>query len=85
MMKFHSALRPEVVFVFVVLSTTLEPTFVEEIGNTTVPAGRSIKLACSVKDLGTYKEQERWFRNGVIVNDDLYSISLSSVLPDLSD
>lgn len=37
------------------MSTTLEPTFVEEIGNTTVPAGRSIKLACSVKDLGTYK------------------------------
>ncbi|KAK0078752.1 hypothetical protein PV325_002130 [Microctonus aethiopoides] len=40
-----------------VISTTLEPTFVEEIGNTTVPAGRSIKLACSVKDLGTYKEK----------------------------
>lgn len=37
------------------VSTVAEPEFVEEIGNTTVPAGRNIKLACSVKDLGTYK------------------------------
>ncbi|KAF7989828.1 hypothetical protein HCN44_008502 [Aphidius gifuensis] len=40
---------------FTTVSTVAEPEFVEEIGNTTVPAGRNIKLACSVKDLGTYK------------------------------
>ncbi|XP_034934008.1 lachesin-like [Chelonus insularis] len=40
---------------FTTVSTIPEPEFVEPIGNTTVPAGRSIKLACSVKDLGTYK------------------------------
>lgn len=37
------------------VSSIPEPEFLEEIGNTTVPAGRNIKLACSVKDLGTYK------------------------------
>ncbi|CAG5093190.1 Protein of unknown function [Cotesia congregata] len=37
------------------VSNIPEPEFLEEIGNTTVPAGRNIKLACSVKDLGTYK------------------------------
>ncbi|KAJ8679701.1 hypothetical protein QAD02_015488, partial [Eretmocerus hayati] len=33
----------------------MEPEFVKEIGNITVPAGRSVKLACTVKDLGSYK------------------------------
>ncbi|XP_011300704.1 lachesin isoform X1 [Fopius arisanus] len=37
------------------LTTVPEPEFVDEIGNKTVPAGRNIKLACSVKDLGSYK------------------------------
>ncbi|XP_043529498.1 uncharacterized protein LOC122539003 isoform X2 [Frieseomelitta varia] len=32
-----------------------DPEFVDEIGNITVPAGRNVKLACSVKDLGPYK------------------------------
>ncbi|XP_011500615.1 PREDICTED: lachesin-like [Ceratosolen solmsi marchali] len=36
-------------------SSVLEPEFVKEIGNITVPAGRSVKLACTVKDLGTFK------------------------------
>ncbi|XP_031778750.1 lachesin isoform X2 [Nasonia vitripennis] len=40
---------------FTTASTVLEPEFVKEIGNITVPAGRSVKLACTVKDLGTYK------------------------------
>ncbi|XP_076475383.1 lachesin isoform X2 [Bombus vancouverensis nearcticus] len=32
-----------------------DPEFIDEIGNITVPAGRTVKLACSVKDLGPYK------------------------------
>lgn len=32
-----------------------EPEFTEYIENVTVPAGRNIKLACSVKNLGSYK------------------------------
>lgn len=37
------------------VSAIADPEFTEEIGNITVPAGRDVKLACSVKDLGTYK------------------------------
>ncbi|KAK0091027.1 hypothetical protein PV326_003859 [Microctonus aethiopoides] len=59
-----------------VMSTTLEPTFVEEIGNTTVPAGRSIKLACSVKDLGTYKGKSEKFR----INNDTESDTSNKIL-----
>lgn len=32
-----------------------DPEFTEIIENITVPAGRNVKLACSVKDLGSYK------------------------------
>lgn len=32
-----------------------DPEFTESIENITVPAGRNIKLACSVKNLGSYK------------------------------
>lgn len=32
-----------------------DPEFTDVIDNITVPAGRSIKLACSVKNLGSYK------------------------------
>lgn len=32
-----------------------EPEFTEVIENVTVPAGRNVKLACSVKNLGSYK------------------------------
>ncbi|KAL7303732.1 hypothetical protein TKK_0003865 [Trichogramma kaykai] len=35
--------------------TILEPEFVKEIGNITMPAGRDVKLACTVKNLGSYK------------------------------
>jgi hypothetical protein len=31
------------------------PEFTEQIENITVPAGRNVKLSCSVKNLGTYK------------------------------
>lgn len=32
-----------------------DPEFTDIIENVTVPAGRNIKLGCSVKNLGTYK------------------------------
>lgn len=32
-----------------------EPEFTEVIENVTVPAGRNVRLACSVKNLGTFK------------------------------
>lgn len=32
-----------------------DPEFTDVIENITVPAGRNIKLACSVKNLGSYK------------------------------
>lgn len=39
-----------------VISVVLEePEFTEVIDNVTVPAGRHVKLACSVKNLGSYK------------------------------
>jgi hypothetical protein len=38
-----------------VAETKDDPEFTEQIENITVPAGRNVKLACSVKNLGTYK------------------------------
>jgi hypothetical protein len=32
-----------------------DPEFTEQIENITVPAGRNVKMACSVKNLGSYK------------------------------
>ncbi|XP_046833519.1 lachesin-like isoform X3 [Vespa crabro] len=40
---------------FLSITTARDPEFISEIGNITVPAGRNVKLACSVKDLGTFK------------------------------
>lgn len=40
---------------FFSVTTIPDPEFVDEIGNITVPAGRNVKLACSVKDLGSFK------------------------------
>lgn len=40
---------------FTTVTTIPDPEFVDEIGNITVPAGRNVKLACSVKDLGSFK------------------------------
>ncbi|ETN61465.1 hypothetical protein AND_006874 [Anopheles darlingi] len=34
-----------------------DPEFTDVIENITVPAGRNVKLACSVKNLGSYKEE----------------------------
>ncbi len=36
-----------------------EPEFVEDIENVTVPVGRNVKLACSVRNLGTYKVKKK--------------------------
>ena len=38
-----------------ILVVVEEPEFTEVIENVTVPAGRNVKLACSVKNLGSYK------------------------------
>ncbi|XP_076750319.1 lachesin isoform X2 [Xylocopa sonorina] len=40
---------------FTTVTSAPDPEFVDAIGNITVPAGRNVKLACSVKDLGPYK------------------------------
>lgn len=42
-------------FPFPRLALPEDPEFTDVIENITVPAGRNIKLACSVKNLGTYK------------------------------
>ncbi|XP_076289986.1 lachesin [Lasioglossum baleicum] len=49
---------------FTTVITITEPEFVDEIGNVTVPAGRNIKLACSVKNLGQYKVAWMLYENG---------------------
>lgn len=41
---------------------TEEPEFTEVIENVTVPAGRNVKLACSVKNLGSFKVS-KWIKN----------------------
>ena len=40
---------------FLIAVITEEPEFTEVIENVTVPAGRNVKLACSVKNLGSFK------------------------------
>lgn len=40
---------------FVVSVVMDDPEFTEPIVNVTVPAGRSVKLGCSVRNLGSYK------------------------------
>lgn len=40
---------------FVVSVIIEDPEFTESIVNVTVPAGRSVKLGCSVRNLGSYK------------------------------
>lgn len=41
-----------------------DPEFTDVIDNITVPAGRNVKLACSVKNLGSYKVSECGMVNG---------------------
>jgi len=47
--------------------TKEDPEFTEQIENVTVPAGRNIKLACSVKNLGTYKVAWMHFEQSAIL------------------
>ena len=44
---------------FLIAVITEEPEFTEVIENVTVPAGRNVKLACSVKNLGSFKVKFR--------------------------
>ncbi|XP_065207681.1 neurotrimin-like isoform X2 [Planococcus citri] len=44
-----------------------EPEFVEQIENATVPVGRTVKLSCSVRNLGTYKVAWMHFEQSAIL------------------
>ncbi|XP_055389359.1 lachesin [Condylostylus longicornis] len=44
-----------------------EPEFTEHIENVTVPAGRNVKLGCSVKNLGSYKVAWMHFEQSAIL------------------
>ncbi|XP_054277290.1 neurotrimin-like isoform X2 [Macrosteles quadrilineatus] len=44
-----------------------DPEFVDQIENITVPAGRSVKLACTVKNLGSYKVAWMHFEQSAIL------------------
>lgn len=44
-----------------------EPEFTDIIDNVTVPAGRNVKLGCSVKNLGTYKVAWMHFEQSAIL------------------
>ncbi|XP_060666669.1 neurotrimin [Drosophila nasuta] len=44
-----------------------DPEFTDVIDNITVPAGRNVKLACSVKNLGTYKVAWMHFEQSAIL------------------
>ncbi|XP_055389335.1 lachesin [Condylostylus longicornis] len=46
---------------------TEDPEFTDIIENITVPAGRNVKLACSVKNLGTYKVAWMHFEQSAIL------------------
>ncbi|KAI5640530.1 immunoglobulin i-set domain-containing protein [Phthorimaea operculella] len=48
-------------------SVTEEPEFTDVIQNMTVPAGRSVRLACSVKNLGSYKVAWMHFEQSAIL------------------
>lgn len=45
----------ERIFLLIFLAVAEEPEFTDVIENVTVPAGRNVKLGCSVKNLGSYK------------------------------
>ncbi|XP_026492675.2 lachesin-like [Vanessa tameamea] len=48
-------------------SVVEEPEFTDVIQNMTVPAGRSVRLACSVKNLGSYKVAWMHFEQSAIL------------------
>ncbi|XP_012136838.1 lachesin isoform X2 [Megachile rotundata] len=52
---------------FTTVTTVPDPEFVEEIKNITVSAGRDVKFACTVKDLGQYKVAWMLFEKSAIL------------------
>ncbi|GBP60714.1 hypothetical protein EVAR_47452_1 [Eumeta japonica] len=63
------------------LTVVEEPEFTDVIENVTVPAGRSVRLACSVKNLGSYKVRMRTF---LYIISDPHIISLMIITPENS-
>ncbi|XP_069683149.1 neurotrimin-like [Periplaneta americana] len=57
----------KVVCRLLLLTPVEDPEFTEQIENITVPAGRNVKLACSVKNLGTYKVAWMHFEQSAIL------------------
>lgn len=53
--RFLNSVLLTIFFNFLFSAVLEDPEFTEIIENITVPAGRNVKLACSVKDLGSYK------------------------------
>lgn len=49
------------------LAVVEEPEFTEYIENVTVPAGRNVKLGCSVKNLGSYKVSRLWLNFNIFM------------------
>lgn len=68
--------------IFFIAVVIEEPEFTEVIENVTVPAGRNVKLACSVKNLGSYKVSLniflKWFIAGGL------SITKNILIPNLN-
>lgn len=54
-MTFHLFMDTELVSHLFFSALSEDPEFTDVIENITVPAGRNVKLACSVKNLGSYK------------------------------
>ncbi|CAG9581349.1 unnamed protein product [Danaus chrysippus] len=52
-----------------------EPEFTDVIQNVTVPAGRSVRLACSVKNLGSYKTPPGAGKATIVVDKRKHKIS----------
>lgn len=51
---------------FFLSAATEEPEFVDQIENVTVAAGRNVKLACSVKNLGSFKVSFRILKHPLL-------------------
>lgn len=52
-----------------------DPEFTDVIDNITVPAGRNVKLACSVKNLGSYKVSEF----GMVIGDEGLLVTITKI------
>lgn len=75
-------------FLLVFAAVSDDPEFTDVIENITVPAGRSVKLACSVKNLGNYKvkmgeDKSKQVRNETRKLFDLGAVSYQSEVLDI--